>query len=57
MVAPGPKGPVVTNIPQVYTAAGYGWVFVACAVFAVIALVFTVIIKAGREPARGGAAS
>lgn len=55
-VAKTPKGTVVTNIPQIYTSTGYGWVFVACAVAAVIALVFTVIIKAGREPARGGAA-
>lgn len=55
-VAKTPKGTVVTNIPQVYTSTGYGWVFVASAVAAVIALGFTVIIKAGREPARGGAA-
>jgi hypothetical protein len=31
-------------------------VFVVCAVAAVIAMVFAVLIKAGRKPARGGAA-
>jgi MFS family permease len=55
-VAVTPKGTVVSDIPQVYTATGYGWVFVVCAVAAVIAMVFAVLIKAGRKPARGGAA-
>lgn len=52
-----PKGTVVSNIPQVYTSTGYGWAFVACVVAAIIAIIFTLIIKAGREPARSGVAS
>ena len=49
-------GHIVTDIPQVYTAQGftaaYLYLMVPCGV---IALVLTVLMRAGRTPARGGA--
>jgi MFS family permease len=49
------KGTSVTSVSDVYASAGYGWLFLVCAVAGVFALILTIVIKAGREPAKGGA--
>jgi MFS family permease len=51
---PGGK-PVIANIPQVYTNAGYTEVYLLVGVIpAVIALIIAIALRSGREPARGG---
>jgi MFS family permease len=55
VVAIEPNGKkLVTNIPQVYTSTGYGYVFVLCLGCAVLALILAVVLRAGRTPAQGG---
>jgi MFS family permease len=47
----------VHDIPQVYTNAGYSWVYVACGVVpAALTLALVLALRTGRTPARGGAA-
>jgi hypothetical protein len=53
-VEPGGKT-VVSSIPQVYTSTGWGYVFLLGLVWAVIALILAVLLRAGRAPAQGGA--
>jgi MFS family permease len=48
-------GKIVTDIPQVYTSAGFGQVYLIVGVGGtLIALVLAVILKSGRTPATGG---
>jgi hypothetical protein len=56
LVATEPTGKVlVTNIPQVYTSAGYGQAYLLIGVTgAVVALILAVIMRTGRAPAQGG---
>lgn len=47
---------VVSNVPQVYTNAGYSWAYVAVGVVpALLALLLAVALRTGRTAARGGA--
>jgi MFS family permease len=47
---------VVTNVPDVYTNAGYSWSYFAVGVVpAVITILIAVALRTGRTPARGGA--
>jgi MFS family permease len=53
----GPGGtmiPVPNSIPQVYTASGYTWVFVMAAAGAAVALLLSIVLRAGRTPLQGG---
>ena len=43
----------VTAIPSVYTATGWGYVFLL-GLGAVIALILALILRAGRKPLEGG---
>jgi MFS family permease len=52
-VEPGGKT-IVSGIPQVYTSTGWGYVFLLGLVWAVIALILAVFLRAGRAPAQGG---
>jgi MFS family permease len=45
---------LISNIPQVYTSTGWGYVFVLGLAGAVVALILTVVLRAGRTPAQGG---
>jgi MFS family permease len=55
-VAAGPAGRVVTDIPQVYTDAGYTQVYlIAGLVPALLGLLLALALRSGRAPARGGA--
>ena len=55
VVATPPGGKTtVTNIPSVYTSTGWGYVFLLGLVWAVIALILAVLLRAGRTPAQGG---
>jgi MFS family permease len=57
VVATEPTGKVlVTNIPQVYTSAGYGQAYLLVGVIgAAMALILAVVMRTGRTPAQGGA--
>jgi MFS family permease len=50
---PGGKT-IVSSIPQVYTATGWGYVFLLGLVGAVVTLVLALFLRAGRTPAQGG---
>ncbi len=57
LVATPPGGkPIYTVIPQVYTNVGFSWVYLYVGVIpAGIALVLALVLRSGRQPARGGA--
>jgi MFS family permease len=59
LVATPPGGkPIVHDIPQVYTDAGYGEAYLLIGVIgAVITVALAVMLRTGREPALGGASS
>jgi MFS family permease len=55
VVAIEPNGKkLVSNITQVYTSTGWGYVFVLGLAGAVVALILAVVLRAGRTPAQGG---
>jgi MFS family permease len=56
IVATSPTGGhIVANIPQVYTSAGWGQVYLLVGVVgSLIALLLALWLKSGRTPARGG---
>jgi MFS family permease len=59
LVATPPGGkPVIQNIPQVYTAGGFVEVYLIIGGIAGLAvLILGLVLRAGREPARGGLAA
>jgi MFS family permease len=56
LVATPPGGkPVIQNIPQVYTDAGYMWIYLAIGgIVGLATLIIGYALRSGREPARGG---
>jgi MFS family permease len=55
VVAIQPNGKkLVSDITQVYTSTGWGYVFVLGLAGAVVALILALVLRAGRTPAQGG---